>query len=896
MWNWDCLFGWVSIACHHWYDFFHETDTPLSNTDFHWTHVAWTIAAVKNNWIWIVWVNPFSKIISLKIWNGSTLSSIDEIRAINFATENNIKVINASLGWDNSSLIEMEAIKRYWDEVWWLFVAAAGNDDVDIDGYEKMVYPCWYELDNIICVGAIDKNNNRVYNYWNKSVDIAAPWCDIYSTISSWNMLNILNQKFDYCSSSGFSWWFCYSTWHFYAFDEEVEYPVLDLTSRDRDWYLESSLGCVWTWDLDITINWISVISGFFEKSLLTWLVIPLDDYISSNSSNFLFKIQLSWGLCYVDNVHVYNDPYTLWEYDLYDWKSWTSMATPHVAWLVSLVWMINSGLNYHEVKDLIMNNWNSLWSLQDKIVSWKSINVKRTLDAAWRKLFVPGWLTSNWNGKISWDSMSGVSSYYYEIFSGESIVKTWKVDSNVVELGFTWDYVWRVSSIDTDWNSSDFSTGYICSKPEYIGSVYLSWYECEYITWVVSYVDNCSSGYTFLWKQDNELSNSWAMLNTSWSILKNVYIQNKLLESVKFADVVYTWLDKKPTLVNYDYNETVNSTTERLVWNIVELMQVLDWACWNSMIAIGNISCDDWAYRLDGKNLYITAPGNKQWTVTCSIGFSDDEWNEISWVFKYSFNTVQQITNNWWWWGWGGWWWGGWWGWWNSSKNETKINSWIINTWNNKNNSWLVNTLTGNDVKIDDRKIELFDDENNEENVEEKRMLDDMYLNSVQLNWFTVEFNNAYEFAHRVWITTIDSIEKANMNWELTRIAMAKMLSQYAINILGKKPDTTKNVVFWDVSKALDSQYNDWVTLAYQLWIMWVWINKFRPNDIVTRAEFWTALSRMLYWIKDWTNNYYSTHLLKLKEEWIINNINPDLKELRWYVMIMLMRSANNK
>jgi hypothetical protein len=44
---------------------------------------------------------------------------------------------------------------------------------------------------------------------------------------------------------------------------------------------------------------------------------------------------------------------------------------------------------------------------------------------------------------------------------------------------------------------------------------------------------------------------------------------------------------------------------------------------------------------------------------------------------------------------------------------------------------------------------------------------------------------NNAYEFAHRMGITTINSIDKANMGGELTRIAMAKMLSQYAINVL---------------------------------------------------------------------------------------------------------------
>jgi hypothetical protein len=91
-----------------------------------------------------------------------------------------------------------------------------------------------------------------------------------------------------------------------------------------------------------------------------------------------------------------------------------------------------------------------------------------------------------------------------------------------------------------------------------------------------------------------------------------------------------------------------------------------------------------------------------------------------------------------------------------------------------------------------------------------------------------------------------------------------------------------------------LDADYNNWVTLAYQLWIMWIGIEKFRPFDLVTRAEFGTALSRMLFGLSDgeW-DQWYETHLDKLMEEQIITNNNPNLQELRGYVMIMLMRSA---
>ena len=51
--------------------------------------------------------------------------------------------------------------------------------------------------------------------------------------------------------------------------------------------------------------------------------------------------------------------------------------------------------------------------------------------------------------------------------------------------------------------------------------------------------------------------------------------------------------------------------------------------------------------------------------------------------------------------------------------------------------------------------------------------------------NGFTREFNNAYNFAYKYWITTMDTIYKAHMNDKLNRVSMAKMLSNYSINIL---------------------------------------------------------------------------------------------------------------
>jgi hypothetical protein len=165
----------------------------------------------------------------------------------------------------------------------------------------------------------------------------------------------------------------------------------------------------------------------------------------------------------------------------------------------------------------------------------------------------------------------------------------------------------------------------------------------------------------------------------------------------------------------------------------------------------------------------------------------------------------------------------------------------------------------------------------------------------------WTTEFERAYNFARLNWITSKSTINDAKMNTNITRIQMAKMLSYYAVNVLWQMPDVSRwKPSFVDVTEKLDKQYDNWVTMAYQLWIMWINMknNEFRPYDEVTRAEFATALSRLLYkteeWEYKWTRRYYEPHIEKLYKEWIITKKDPNLKEKRWYVMIMLMRATN--
>ena len=160
----------------------------------------------------------------------------------------------------------------------------------------------------------------------------------------------------------------------------------------------------------------------------------------------------------------------------------------------------------------------------------------------------------------------------------------------------------------------------------------------------------------------------------------------------------------------------------------------------------------------------------------------------------------------------------------------------------------------------------------------------------------YSNEMNEAYQYARYYDITTKNTIKDADMYSWLNRIAMAKMLTNYAENVLWvNNYNTGRNCKFVDVSTSLDKDYDYWVTKACQLWIMWVNMpnNKFYPEWWVTRAEFATALSRLLYGTADWVWQYYSTHLVKLYKEKIITNTDPTLKELRGYVMLMLKRAA---
>ena len=159
----------------------------------------------------------------------------------------------------------------------------------------------------------------------------------------------------------------------------------------------------------------------------------------------------------------------------------------------------------------------------------------------------------------------------------------------------------------------------------------------------------------------------------------------------------------------------------------------------------------------------------------------------------------------------------------------------------------------------------------------------------------YTQETMDAYLWAYKNWITTQNTIEKANINWNLTRQAMAKMIVNFSKNILwtAQVKVSNSNKCKFDDEQSITEDLRDSVKEACKIWLMWQSVKIFDPKDTLSKWQFWTILSRALWWdTYDGWEPYYEKHLIALQEAWIMSNIDdPDEKELRWNVMIMLKR-----
>lgn len=160
-----------------------QDDSDPDDVYGHGTHVAGTVCATMNG-VGAVGVAPDCDLYALRVLNDAGSGSTDDIlAAVNWAVENNLDVINLSLGrsTDMGSIAEATFQAAYDSGL--VIVAAAGNSGNPRGKGQNTIYPANYN--SVIAVAATDKNNNRAsFSSTGNNVEIAAPGAGVHST---WN-------------------------------------------------------------------------------------------------------------------------------------------------------------------------------------------------------------------------------------------------------------------------------------------------------------------------------------------------------------------------------------------------------------------------------------------------------------------------------------------------------------------------------------------------------------------------------------------------------------------------------------------------------------------------------------------------------------------------------------
>ena len=398
------------------WDFVDDDNDPIDSDD-HGTHVAGTIAAVGNNGTGITGVSWSAQIMPLRFLDAFGSGSVaDAIEAIDYAIDKGVKIINASYGSYTFSTAERDAIARARNADI-LFVAAAGNENWNNDSATKH-YPSSYDLTNIIAVAATDQSDSRASfsNYGATSVDVAAPGTSIFSTrpdrqtvwsddfddgdISNWStggtnnawgVTDEYNRSFSNSLTD-----FPYSD-YIGGTDSYAQTEPIDLSSsagsklifwwkgdipESGDYFSvqASTDGTSWT-TLYLKIGsqfgqfWYGTVPSFVEATA------DLGPYDGSITFYLRFRFQsdldleLGEGL-FVDDVEITaaDMTYSGTASD-YQYFQGTSMATPHVAGLAALIWGLDLGQTYTQIKQRILNGVEVKSGLKGSILTGGRIN-----------------------------------------------------------------------------------------------------------------------------------------------------------------------------------------------------------------------------------------------------------------------------------------------------------------------------------------------------------------------------------------------------------------------------------------------------------------------------------------------------------------------------------------
>jgi thermitase len=398
----------------HGFDFVGNDSDPM-DLNGHGTHVAGTVGAIGNNSLGgtgVCWTARIMAIRVLDATGSGTTSNI--IQGIDFAVAQGAKIINMSLGGSQYSAAQFTAINNARSSGV-MIVAAAGNDGENVDASATpSSYPCGYNLDNVICVAALDQAFQLASfsNYGSTSVDIGAPGVNIFSAWPGAQLTITDNLTSGWSGSSSTATGWGYRSLNFGSSvaclvnpssynRSSSKYPN---STDDRFWksfslsgassaVLDFSLMYDLELDYDFWGMYVRNVAGdpIPSGTLIDAVTgttsgyrIPqsydLTSFISANTTVGFLLLSDNSNTDFGVNISSFSFTTLTLNNTTYNVVPGTSMATPHIAGLAGLLLSYNTNFTYRDAIDAIINGGTAVPSLNGKSTTGKASNAHGSL------------------------------------------------------------------------------------------------------------------------------------------------------------------------------------------------------------------------------------------------------------------------------------------------------------------------------------------------------------------------------------------------------------------------------------------------------------------------------------------------------------------------------------
>ena len=737
-------------------------------------------------------------------------------------------------------------------------------------------------FENCSSLTSLDINNRDVHNI--EYINYAFKWCSGLESLdlSKWRFSRVgyMNDMFNWCTNLrtlNLEWWNLSSLYGmYYANGMFTNTP--NLNNLIMSWWK------VWSWSWGGWLNtlWLNNIEEINVSNRDISELSSLENMFQNYSNLKRIYWLETWNVeNIIDMDDMFQNCISLEYINLGNWNT------------SNLKYMNSMFNNCKNLKSIDLSSWNvkNVWDMNSLFSNCESLE---TINLEW------------WNMK----NVTSFSSFFQNNYSLKDLNLSWLKLPNYYFYWFC-----RSRSMCTSPLTEINTTNRDFSWANNIWSLFADLNNIETISWMNT------------WKNTEWLTsmNSWFY---NCKNLKNIDLSNIKTDNVSDMGLLFYWCENLSEIDVSTWNTSKVTNMWNMFYNTTNLKTIYVWSGFktNSVISSGLMfqwatsliwwnwtiyswNHTDWEYAViddEYYSWYFTNILDKPYTITYDLDWWTMSWEKATYTQRDSFIIPIPIKQRhiFKWWAWSNW---------NIPEMVVKINTWT--KWNLNYKAWweYISSWQWRQIKlqnIEDQEHNVADEKEEIEKKEDKQETkEDIETKTPEtIKWTTnsssvdSEVQSAYQWAYKHDVTTMPTLEDAMPDWVVKRWHLAKMVVNYAVNVLWYTlPEKIPVECSWNDWKTdwESDEIKDYAKKACALWLMWIDMPKFIPNMEVTRAQFGTIMSRLLWWKEyAWWTPYYRKHLNALKENNIMTQIeNPEKRtELRQWVWLMLMRSAENK